>query len=91
MKTISPAEDIRIDLRVSPEFKILFSRAAEIAGVSLSAFVTESARQRAMELVEQHERIVLNNQARDMLLKAMNSQQTHGKALSRAANRFAVK
>ena len=38
MKTISPADGVLIDLRVSPEFKILFSRAAEIAGVSLAAF-----------------------------------------------------
>lgn len=91
MNKISPAEGESIDLRVSPEFKMLFSRAAEIAGVSLSAFITESARQRAMELVEQHERIILNNQARDMLLKAMTSRQTNSKALSRAANRFATK
>ena len=91
MKTISPADGVLIDLHVSPEFKILFSRAAEIAGVSLAAFITESARQRAMDLVEQHERIVLNNQARDMFLKVMANQPAHGKALSRAVNRFAVK
>ena len=91
MKTISPADGVLIDLRVSPEFKILFSRAAEIAGVSLAAFITESTRQRAMDLVEQHERIILNNQARRTFPKAMANQPPHGKELSRAANRFAVK
>ena len=91
MKSITSAEEQRIDISVSSEFKMLFSRAAEIAGVSLTAFVTESARERAMALIEQHERIVLNNQARDMLLRAMKNQGSHGQALDRAANRFAVK
>jgi len=91
MKTISSAKEERIDIRVSSEFKKLFARAAEIAGVSLSAFITEAARDRAMDLVEQHERIVLNNQARDMLLNAMSRQPDPGKALSRAADRFAQK
>ncbi|MFQ5660097.1 MAG: DUF1778 domain-containing protein [Gammaproteobacteria bacterium] len=91
MKTISSVKDERIDIRVSAEFKTLFSRAAEISGVSLSAFITESARERAMGLIEQHERIVLNNSSRDMLLKAMSAQPAPGKALSRAAKRFAVK
>lgn len=91
MKSISPAEEQRIDISVSSEFKTLFSRAAEISGVSLTAFITESARERAMTLIEQHERIILNNQARDMLLGAMKNQGRHGKALDRAANRYAVK
>ncbi len=91
MKSINSAEEQRIDISVSSEFKMLFSRAAEIAGVSLAAFITESARERAMALIEQHERIVLNNQARDMLLRAMKNQGSHGKALDNAANRYAVK
>ena len=91
MKRISSAKEERIDIRVSNEFKTLFSEAARISGVSLSAFITESARERAMCLIEQHERIVLNNQARDMLLNAVSGDTAPGKALRYAADRFAVK
>lgn len=91
MKTLSAVEKRRIEVRVSSEFETLFSRAAEIAGVSLSAFITESARERAMAIIEQHERIVLNNKARDMLLKAMTGHSSHAKTLERAANRYALK
>ncbi len=91
MKRISPAKDERIDIRVSAEFRTLFDRAAEVSGVSLTAFITEAARERAMDVIEQHERIVLNNKARDMLLNALSNHPAPGRALRRAVNRFAVK
>jgi uncharacterized protein (DUF1778 family) len=91
MKSISSAQEERIDVRVSSEFKALFLQAAEISGVSLNAFITESVRERAMNIIEQHERIVLNNQARDMLLNAISTRAVPGKTLRRAANRFAVR
>ncbi|OGT70372.1 MAG: hypothetical protein A3I78_01610 [Gammaproteobacteria bacterium RIFCSPLOWO2_02_FULL_56_15] len=91
MKNISSAKEERIELRVSSEFKTLFSRAAEISGVSLNAFVLESVRERAMNIIDQHERIVLNNQARDMLINAISNRSAPGKALRRAASRFAIR
>jgi len=91
MKRIVPAKGERIEFRVSNEFKTLFDRAAEVSGVSLTAFVTEATRQRAMAVIEQYERLVLNNKARDMLLNALSNHPAPGIALRRAAKKFAVK
>lgn len=91
MKNISAAKEERIELRVSGDFKDLFARAAEISGVSINTFILESVRDRAMHIIDQHERIVLNNQARDMLLNAISTRSAPGKALRRAAGRFAIR
>ena len=91
MKLIVPKEDERVDVRLIGEFIPIFTRAAEISGVSLNTFINEAGRDRAVAIIEQHERIVLNNRARDMLLNALSNKPAPGKALSRAVERFAVK
>lgn len=91
MKNISAAKEERIELRVSDDFKNLFTRAAEISGVSINTFILESVRERAMHIIDQHERIVLNNQARDTLLNAISTRSAPGKALRRAAGRFTIR
>ncbi len=91
MKNISAAREERIELRVSDDFKNLFTRAAEISGISINTFILESVRERAMHIIDQHERIILNNQARDMLLNAISTRSAPGKALRRAAGRFAIR
>ena len=78
----------RIDFRVNTEVKALFTRAAELSGTSLSGFVLEAARQRAMELIENHERIVLNNQGRDAFLAALANPPPPAESLRRAANKY---
>ena len=78
----------RIDFRVNTEVKALFTRAAELSGTSLSGFVLEAARQRAMELIENHERIVLNNQDRDVFLAALSNPPAPAESLKRAANKY---
>ncbi|NOX43434.1 MAG: DUF1778 domain-containing protein [Gammaproteobacteria bacterium] len=83
--------DERVDLRVDAESKDLFLRAAEISGSNLSAFFIESARERAYRLIEEHDRVVLKNQARDIFLNALSNPPTPNKALQKAAKKHAVK
>ncbi len=78
----------RIDVRVNAEVKALFTRAAELSGTSLSAFILDAARERAVKLIEQNERIVLNNEARDVLLNALSNPPVPAKSLRRAADRY---
>ncbi|OGI40407.1 MAG: hypothetical protein A2140_05290 [Candidatus Muproteobacteria bacterium RBG_16_62_13] len=59
----------RIDFRVDPGTKALLVRAAALRGSNLTAFVLESAQERAVELIEQYERLKLTN--RDRLLGAL--------------------
>ena len=63
--------DERIDFRVSPATKELLARAAALRGSNLTGFVLESAQERAVELIEQYERLKLTNRDRDRLLAAL--------------------
>lgn len=65
--------DERIDFRVSPRTKDLLVRAAALRGSNLTAFVLESAQERAVELIEQYERLTLSNRDRDRLLAALDA------------------
>ena len=81
----------RVDLRVDEESKALFTRAAEISGASLSAFLVESARERAYRLLEEYDRVVLKNQARDSFLNALSNPPAPNEALQKAAKKHAAK
>ena len=81
----------RIDLRVDAELKALFVRAAQLSGSNLSAFVIDTVRARAQRLVEEHERFVLSNRARDRFLDVLGKPPAPNAALRRAARKHAAK
>jgi len=91
MSVKAPPKGQRIDFRVSTEIKALFSRAAELTGSSLTSFVIEAARERARLVLAEHDRIVLDNQARDAFLKMLESPPAPNAALRRATKKYAVK
>lgn len=82
--------DERIDCRVSSNSKSLFSRAAELAGSSLSSFVIEATRERALRVIDEHERLVLNNDARNVFMKALINPPAPNAALRAAAKKYAL-
>ena len=88
MKTPAKTRDERVDFRINSEFKTLFSRAAGIAGVTMSAFIIEAAHERAVKLIEQHERMVLNNEARDVFLKTLTHPPGPADNLRRVAEKY---
>lgn len=67
----APARGERIDFRVNPGTKDILVRAAALRGSNLTSFVLESAQERAVELIEQYERLKLTNRDRDRLLGAL--------------------
>ncbi len=83
--------DERIDCRVNSDSKSLFARAAELCGVNLTAFMIESARERAIRLIDEHERLVLNNEARDVFMNALSNPPAPNAPLRAAAERYALK
>lgn len=91
MATSTSKKDERIDVRVSTDSKTLFARAAEISGLSMTAFIIEAARDRAARLITEHDRLLLNNEARDVFLNALANPPAPGDALRRAAEKYAVK
>lgn len=79
----------RVDFRVSPETKDLLVRAATLRGSNLTAFVLESAQERAVELIEQYERLRLTDRDRDRLLEALEHRPAPADALRRAFRKYA--
>lgn len=68
-RTVTRGE--RIDFRVSPATKELLARAAALLGSNLTDFILGSAQERAVEIIEQYERLRLINRDRDRLLAAL--------------------
>ena len=91
MSTNSNSRNERIDCRVNSDSKSLFARAAELCGVTLSSFMIESARERAIRLIDEHERLVLNNDARDVFMDVIAKPPAPNAALRRAAKKYALK
>jgi uncharacterized protein (DUF1778 family) len=91
MATNAHSRDERIDCRVSSDSKSLFARAAELSGVTLTSFMIESARERAIRLIEEHERLVLNNEARNVFLNALSHPPAPNANLRAAAEKYALK
>jgi len=71
MLTNTQRKNERIDLRISPEAKNLFARAAQLSSLSLSAFVVEATRVQSIRILEEHDRVILHNRARDVFLNAL--------------------
>lgn len=88
LKTQTQARDERLDLRMSTEIKALVARAADMAGMTMSAFVIESIREKATWLIEQHDQITLNNEARDRLLDMLANPPEPNTKLRRAARKY---
>ena len=81
------SRDERIDCRVNSDSKSLFARAAELCGVTLTSFMIEAARERAIRLINEHERLLLNNEARDVFMDALSNPPAPNAALQRAAEK----
>jgi len=88
MKNHSHTRDERLDLRISADMKALVMRAAEMTGMTMSAFMIESVRERATKLIEQQEQIVLSDEARDVFLNTLANPPAPNTKLRRAAKKY---
>ena len=52
----------RLDIKLSPQDKALFHRAAALEGVSMAAFLRSAAKERALQALERERRITLSEQ-----------------------------
>jgi len=83
--------EARIDLRIKPDIKEMFSKAAQLAGTNLSAFVISSTMEKAKQVMEDQEMLRLSNQDRDIFLKAIDNPPKPNTALKRAAKNYTEK
>jgi len=62
MAALSSTATERIHLRTTYEAKQVIEQAAQLTGTTMSAFMIQNAYERALDLIEQNQRITLNAQ-----------------------------
>lgn len=77
------AKDERINLRVSASQKLLFSKAAEAKGVSVSEFILSSSVGEAEEVLLDRRDFVLDPEAFDQLMDAMSDVEANRERLAK--------
>ncbi len=91
MSEAPSAKDCRIDLRVTQEQKELLECAANLKGISLSAYTLFHLLPVAKQDIDTHERLVLSDRDRDLFLSVMeNPPELKGK-LKEAIDKYRAK
>lgn len=88
MKTIE-REKTRFDTRLSKEQKHLFERAAMIGGYrSLTDFVVDTVQNKAKEIIEERERIILTQRDQAVFFEALSNPPRPNKKLLSAKKAY---
>ncbi|MCV5743851.1 type II toxin-antitoxin system antitoxin AtaR [Escherichia coli] len=85
---MSAVKKQRIDLRLTDDDKSMIEEAAAISNQSVSQFMLNSASQRAAEVIEQHRRVILNEESWTRVMDALSNPPAPGEKLKRAAKRL---
>ena len=84
----APTEQVaRIEARISPELKAMFQTAADIENITLSEFLTKSARQAAQEIISNHNVLKLNAEDSRAFADAILNPKEPNEALKKAMRR----
>lgn len=78
----------RIDLRLSDEDKSLIEEAAAMTNQTITQFMVNSASARAAEIIEQHRRLILNEDSWNRVMDAISNPPSPDNRLKRAAKRL---
>ena len=86
MKT---AEKVRFDARLPKEQKELFEYAARLGGFrTLTEFIISSVQERAKEIIEEHNAILISKKDREIFFEALNNPPEPNKELRNAWESF---
>lgn len=78
----------RIDLRLNEDDKHLIEEAAAMTNQSISQFMVSTASARAAEVIDQHRRLLLNEESWNLVMDAITNPPAPNDRLKRAANRL---
>lgn len=78
----------RIDLRLNEDDKHMIEEAAAITNQSISQFMVSTASERAAEVIDQHRRLLLNEESWNLVMDAITNPPAPNNRLKRAANRL---
>lgn len=78
----------RIDLRLTDDDKSMIEEAAAMSNQTITQFMVSSASERAAEVIEQHRRVILNEESWNRVMDAINNPPALNDRLKRAAKRL---
>lgn len=78
----------RIDLRLNEDDKHMIEEAAAMTNQSISQFMVSTASERAAEVIDQHRRLLLNEESWNQVMDAITNPPAPNDRLKRAANRL---
>lgn len=78
----------RIDLRLNEDDKHMIEEAAAMSNQSISQFMVSTASERAAEVIDQHRRLLLNEESWNLVMDAITNPPAPNDRLKRAANRL---
>lgn len=78
----------RIDLRLTDDDKSLIEEAAAMSNQTITQFMVASASERAAQVIEQHRRLVLNEESWDLVMEALSNPPAPNARLKSAAKRL---
>jgi len=82
-------KDDRIEFRVSPEEKKMFRKAQKLSGAkTFSGFVARTVRIRAMQIIQENERILSSARDKKIFFQAVFKDTEPNQVLSNAAKKF---
>ena len=81
-------EKQRIDLRLNEDDKHMIEEAAAMTNQSISQFMVSTASERAAEVIDQHRRLLLNEESWNLVMDAIINPPAPNDRLKRAANRL---
>ena len=68
----APTRRHRLEVRVTPEQDALIREAADLEDTTVTAFVLDTATNRARRVIRQHQEIVLSNEAFDRFIAELD-------------------
>lgn len=86
--TVASEKAERVHCRVTPQNKALLKKAAALAGQDLTSFITAATVERAIEVIENHERIVLSRKDAEIFLAALENPPEPSEKLKAAAAEY---
>ncbi len=78
----------RIDLRLNEEDKNMIEEAAAMTNQSISQFMVSTASLRAVEVIEQHRRLILSEESWNLVQNALDNPPSPNSRLKQAARRL---
>ncbi|EBF1559215.1 DUF1778 domain-containing protein [Salmonella enterica] len=78
----------RIDLRLNEDDKHMIEEAAAMTNQSISQFMVSTASARAAEVIDQHRRLLLNEESWNLVMDAITNPPAPNDRLKRAAKRL---